>query len=99
VAPDDDSCLAAFTPINYTFLNGQLSAILLLVFIGGCATSRQFRFVAGVYCRFGAEAQIRVGPFLWMLMRRDFRTGGYCLGGLVQAAWSAVMLGPNIIFD
>jgi Glycosyltransferase family 87 len=94
--------IAAFTPINYTFLNGQLSAILLLVFIGGLHLHRgNHRFVAGcVLSLLALKPQFAVGPFVWMLMRRDFRTlGGYCLGGLCQAAWSAAMLGPNIIFD
>jgi hypothetical protein len=35
-----------------------------------------------------------------MLLRKDFRTlGGYCFGGLCQAAWSAAALGPKILVD
>jgi hypothetical protein len=94
--------IAAFTPIDYTFLNGQLSAILLLTFIGGLHLQRfDHRFLAGcVLSLLALKPQFAVGPFLWMLFRKDFRTlGGYCLGGLCQAAWSAAVLGPKILVD
>ncbi len=94
--------IAAFTPIQYTFLNGQLSAILLLTFIGGLHLHRlNHRFLAGcVLSLLALKPQFAVGPFLWMLLRKDFRTlGGYCFGGLCQAAWSAAALGPKIIVD
>jgi hypothetical protein len=94
--------IAAFTPIQYTFLNGQLSAILLLVFIGGLHLHRMnYRFAAGfVLSILALKPQFAVGPFLWMLLRKDFRTlGGYAFGGLCQAAWSAAVLGPRILVD
>ena len=94
--------LVAFTPIFYTFLNGQLSAILLLVFMAGLHLHRRnFCFLAGcVLSLLALKPQFAVGPFLWMLLRRDFRTlGGFCLGGLCQAGWSAAALGPNILLD
>jgi hypothetical protein len=94
--------IAAFTPIIYTFLNGQLSAILLLTFIGGLHLHRlNYGFLAGcVLSLLALKPQFAVGPFLWMLFRKDFRTfSGYCLGGLCQAAWSAAMLGPKILID
>jgi glycosyl transferase family 87 len=94
--------IAAFTPINYTFLNGQLSAILLLVLIAGLYLHRtNHRFFAGcVLSLLALKPQFAVGPFLWMILRRDFRTlGGYCLGGLCQAGWAAWMLGDKVIFD
>src|SRR5206468_6855630 len=91
--------IAAFTPINYTFLNGQLSAILLLTFIAGLHLHRlNYRFTAGfVLSLLALKPQFAVGPFLWMLLRKDFRTlAGYALGGVCQAAWCAVALGPTI---
>jgi hypothetical protein len=94
--------IAAFTPIIYTFLNGQLSAILLLTFIGGLHCHRlNHRFVGGcVLSLLALKPQFAVGPFLWMLFRKDFRTfSGYCLGGLCQAGLSAAMLGPKILVD
>jgi len=94
--------IAAFGPINYTFLNGQFSAILLLTFIGGLHLHRlNYRFIAGcVLSLLALKPQFAVGPFLWMLLRKDFRTlGGYCFGGLCQAAWSAAALGPKILVD
>lgn len=94
--------IAAFAPIIYTFLNGQLSAILLLTFITGLHLHRlNHRFLAGcVLSLLALKPQFAVGPFLWMLLRKDFRTlSGYCLGGLCQAAWSAAVLGPHILVD
>jgi len=94
--------IAAFTPIYYTFLNGQLSAILLLTFMAGLYLHRRgFEILAGIALSLLAlKPQFAVGPFLWMLIRWDFRTlGGYCLGGLGQAALSAAALGPKILLD
>jgi hypothetical protein len=94
--------IAAFTPINYTFLNGQLSAFLLLTFIAGLYLHRRGNVVVAglVLSLLALKPQFAVGPFLWMLMRRDYRTlGGYCLGGMFQAAGSAAILGPNILVD
>lgn len=94
--------IAAFTPIYYTFLNGQLSAVLLLTFLAGLNLHRRgYVFLAGLMLSLLAlKPQFAVGPFLWMLLRRDFRTlAGYCLGGLGQAAVSAAALGPKILMS
>jgi Glycosyltransferase family 87 len=94
--------IAAFTPIIYTFLNGQLSAILLLTFIAGLHLHRfDHHFLAGCLLSLLAlKPQFAVGPFLWMLLRKDFRTfGGYCLGGVCQVVWSAAVLGPKVLVD
>jgi hypothetical protein len=83
-------------------LNGQLSAILLLALIGGLHLHRMnYRFAAGfVLSVLALKPQFAVGPFVWMLLRKDFRAlGGYALGGLCQAAWSAAALGPRILVD
>jgi hypothetical protein len=93
---------AAFTPVNYTFLNGQLSALLLLIFLAGLQLHRgNYHFLAGCMLSLLAlKPQFAVGPSLWMLVRKDFRTlAGYCLGGLFQAAWSAAVLGPKVLVD
>lgn len=94
--------IASFAPVNSTFLNGQLSAILLLTFIGGLHLHRRNQcFLAGcVLSLLAIKPQFAVGPLLWMILRRDFRTlGGYVLGGLGQAVWSAAALGPKILLD
>jgi len=94
--------IAAFTPINYTFLNGQLSALLLLIFLAALQLHlRNYHFLAGcILSLLALKPQFAVGPFLWMLLRMDFRTlSGYCLGGFFQAAWSAAALGPKILVD
>jgi hypothetical protein len=94
--------LAAFSPVISTFWNGQLSAFLLLVFVGGLWLRRRERcWQAGcVLSLLALKPQLALGVGVWLLLRRDLRTGaGFCLGLLLQAGFVVTALGPAVLAD
>jgi hypothetical protein len=94
--------LAAFYPVICTFLNGQLAALLLLAFAGGLwLRRRDCCWQAGcVFSVLALKPQLAAGVALWLLLRRDWRTGGgFCLGLLLQAGLVAAALGPGVLGD
>jgi hypothetical protein len=46
------------------------------------------------------KPQLAVGLVVWLLLRRDLRTGtGFCLGLLLQAGFVSLALGPGVLAD
>lgn len=96
------ACLgfAAFYPVLSTFWNGQLAALLLLIFVVGLALRQRGRLIlAGlVLSLLGLKPQLAVGLVIWLLLRRDWKVIlGLCLGGLIQLALTAAALGYEVI--
>jgi hypothetical protein len=94
--------LAAFTPVWSTFVNGQLAAVLLLVFYGSLKLhERNYHFWAGcLLALLALKPQFAIGPCLWMLFRLDWRAlAGFCLGVLLQVGSTAAVLGHEVFVD
>jgi hypothetical protein len=91
--------LAAFTPVNNTFWNGQLAALLLLIFVAGLDLHADGRpFPSGcVLSLLALKPQLAVGIGVWLLLRLDLRTlAGCVVGGAVQLGATALVLGTDI---
>jgi hypothetical protein len=94
--------LAAFTPVWSTFVNGQLAAVLLLVFYGSLKLHEgNHRFWAGCLLSLLAlKPQFAIAPCLWMLFRLDWKAlAGFCLGALLQVGSTAAILGHKVFVD
>jgi hypothetical protein len=91
--------MIAFYPVINTFWNGQLAALLLLVLVTGVELRRRdYSTMGGVVLSLSAmKPQFAAGIALWLLLRRDLRTGaGFCLGLLVQALGVLTVLPPQV---
>jgi len=96
------ACLgyAAYYPLLSTFWNGQLAALLLLVFVTGLHLRRNGHlllagFVLSLLC---LKPQLAVGFVLWLLLRRQWKLIlGMCLGGLIQLTLTVCFLGFDVI--
>jgi hypothetical protein len=94
--------LAAFTPIWFTFINGQLAGVFLLVFYGAVKSHQgNYRLWAGVLLSLLAlKPQLAVGPCVWMLFRLDWKAlAGFCLGVLLQIGSVTAVLGHEVFVD
>jgi hypothetical protein len=92
--------LMAFYPIWDTVLHGQLSAVLLLVVVAAFHLQRRRHVLwAGlVLSLLAMKPQFFVGAFVWLLLRRDWRSVAAMASGLVlQLAVVAAMLGPSVL--
>ncbi|HMO34415.1 MAG TPA: glycosyltransferase family 87 protein [Gemmatales bacterium] len=90
----------AFNPILNTFWNGQISALLLLLFVAGFTLHNQkYFFLAGMLLSLiSLKPQLAVGLFLWLVLRRDYNALlGMLLGGLLQLTVVIGILGPEVI--
>jgi hypothetical protein len=98
------ACLgfASFYPIWNTILNGQISALLVLVLVAGLRWRRQNKyFLAGlVLSLLALKPQFGVGLCVWFLLRREWPTlMGLGVGGLTQIAITALTLGFDAVLS
>jgi hypothetical protein len=92
--------LLAFYPLWDTVLHGQLAAVLLLLLVAGFRLQRQRHAVwcGLVLSLLAMKPQFFVGAFLWLLLRRDWRSLAAMAGGLaLQLAAVAAILGPSVL--
>jgi len=91
--------LMSFYPVINTFWNGQLAALLLLVFVVGLELRRRGRStLAGLTLSLLAmKPQLATGIAAWLLLSRDWRaSAGFHLGLLSQAGLITVILTPQV---
>jgi hypothetical protein len=94
--------LAGFFPVISAVWNGQLAALLLVVFVAGLGLRRRgWPWLGGcVLSLLAVKPQLAAGVAVWLLLRRDARTGvGFGLGLLAQAGLVALALGPGVLAD
>jgi hypothetical protein len=94
--------LAALVPLWIGVGIGHLAPMLLLILTVGLTLHRQHRrILAGVILALLAvKPQLAAGLAVWMLLRRDVRTlAGLAVGGALQFAVVALILGPGIWLD
>lgn len=92
--------LATLYPMSLTFMFGHLSALLLLLLTAGLTLHRHGRRLAagGLLSVLSLKPQFAAGVLIWLLLRRDLRTGvGMLLGLSLQAAAVGIALGPGVI--
>jgi hypothetical protein len=80
------------------YLKHLTSFLLLVVAVGLTLHARDRRATAGLLLSLLAiKPQLAAGVFLWLLLRRDVRAiAGMVMGGLLQVAATAALLGPGI---
>lgn len=91
--------LAAHTAVFSTMLNGQLTAVLLLIVLAGFALHGQgWPFWAGcVLSLLTLKPQLAVGPVLWFVLRRDWcALCGFAVGTLAQTGTTAAVVGVEV---
>lgn len=91
---------AAFYPLLNTFWNGQLSAVLLLVWVLALRLGKAgLPILAGlVFSLLALKPQLILAVGLWLLIRRDWKVIlGVALGGLVQLALVVATLGVEVL--
>jgi hypothetical protein len=94
--------VASCYPFFIAMRAGQISPILLLVTVGGLTLLRRRQPLRGglVLSLLMLKPQFAAGMMLWLLLRRDWRTCGGLLGGIVlQMAVVAVAVQPALVTD
>ena len=92
--------LLAFYPVWDTVLHGQLSAELLLILVAGFELQRRRHPVAAawVLSLLAMKPQWFAGVYLWLLLRRDWRSLAAMTAGLAcQLAAVAAILGTSVL--
>ena len=93
--------LAALFPIWIALRIGQLSPVWLASLLGGILLHRRGnRLTAGLVLSILAiKPQLAAPVFIWLLLRRDWRSiGGMAMGVAVQGLAVMVFLGPGMPF-
>jgi len=94
--------LTTLFPVLLTFKYGHLSALILLVLVGGLTLHhRGKRLLAGsLLSLLAVKPQFALGVLIWLLLRRDWRSvGGYLVGGLLQVTVVSICLGPIVLLS
>jgi hypothetical protein len=92
--------LLAFYPVWYNVLRGQLSAVLLLILVAGFDLQRRGRPAAAAVALslLAMKPQICAGIYLWLALRRDWRSLVAMTAGLAcQLAAVVAILGPSVV--